>query len=57
MRKSPGAGERGMEVEGGVHSGLADGVEVHEVAVVGEEVVVRARAAAALRRGRSSLDE
>src|ERR1700723_2526374 len=31
-----------MEVESGVHLGFADGVEMHEVAVVGEEVVVRA---------------
>ena len=38
------AGRRsgGVQVEDGVHAGLADGVEVHEVAVVGDEVVVGA---------------
>ena len=40
----------GVQVEDGVHAGLADGVEVHEVAVVGDEVFVGAERSL---RGRS----
>ena len=40
-----GGDKRGVEVEGGVHAGLADGVEVDELAVVGEVVAVEAMVA------------
>ncbi len=50
------AGLGGVQVEDGVHAGLADGVEVHEVAVVGDEVFVGAGAVVARVVGLLRLD-